>query len=557
MEEKNPLDIKFLEKSLERVEKSAETWIRDVAIFLVLVIVFQFAVFLPAMDLFKKQEVLDKTAIPLQNQEKILKELDQAITDVADAIKLGGKKLGELLTQTPIKLRKEISGLDGEISSYRQQQKPPENPTRARSSTNTRNHTPSSTNMPYASSAHEYNYGTTNTQDSSHSAVVANSYYTPTTQGANYNYGGNTSNYNASSYYDYTDNTDYRRSVSQSEESLTRGSDYLSTPINYSSTQYLIGIDEEKLKLLIEPDANKEKFQQLIQEIVEKSIISPHFVEMNQSKVEQLDTPLEIAENALIEKIKKFPIDTSVNNSQAFVDGITNLQKALANLRSVKLAPPVGKPEWWHTIEGKSMVANANRINIGQVISESETNLIKITTTMKVAETNLQDILTSIKQEKKNIEEKLTDVEKQYKEASKLMGELGKPFTFVLINLNGAVVAFPIVALLLCVWLFWRLKYLREKGSVLFHAFGDHSVSDIALQSVIPTFIHPVSTPNLSISRRVQLFSIGLIVLVFYDTYTLHNTILAPNAPSMVVLLASIVLLIGFAYFFSRKEAMR
>ncbi len=71
----NPLDLKLLERSLDRAEKSADAWLRDAGIVVALVLIFQFSVFLPAVRLFERQVNLDEVALPLQSTEEALRQL--------------------------------------------------------------------------------------------------------------------------------------------------------------------------------------------------------------------------------------------------------------------------------------------------------------------------------------------------------------------------------------------------------------------------------------------------------------------------------------------------
>ncbi len=330
--------------------------------------------------------------------------------------------------------------------------------------------------------------------------------------------------------------------VTQTQSQPFQGEGYYSQP-----SRFLDGLEPDKLAWVAAPDKHPTEFQQLVQQMVETQIVKPHFDLLNQKKQAQLDAPLAKIEGQLAGRARSLAAQFG-DGKASFEANLGALTHSMATLRTMQLAPPAGNPEWWRSFEGKGEVAEANRLNVDQVVTESKNSLGQMSETMNAAGLSLQQMLDGVKQERTKLEAKLAEVENQYQDAHKLMGELGRPFTFITARLDQAVGGFPAVSLLLCAWLLWRLNRLRAQGAFLSQAFGQYAVSDTALKAAIPAIAQPVVLARTSSRWLVVVVSGVLILAGSCDVFVLRNTSAFPNATGMAIFSVAALLLAGLAY---------
>lgn len=164
---------------------------------------------------------------------------------------------------------------------------------------------------------------------------------------------------------------------------------------------------------------------------------------------------------------------------------------------------------------------------------------------MNAAGRSFQRLLDQIKQERADLKENLSEVDRQYQEVGTLIGELGKPFSFVTARLDQAVGGFPTVLLLDCAWLLWRLNRLRVHGASLYQAFVRHSASDDALRAAIPVLARPTGSTD---RWLLPLIAAALALLACYDLFALRNSVGFPDTVGGVLFASVTLLLVGGVY---------
>lgn len=497
----NQLDLKLLERSLGRVEKTASAWMRDAGISAVLIFLFQVAVFLPAVDLFEEQKNLDQAASPLRNTQKTLNKLNELTTEIGNVLEQGEKAIDRLLDQAPLELRRDILSLDDEMREYRLQH--------------------------------------------NRQALLDS-----TPEPANQNQFPGTPEFptaDPGSTFMPPDPSQFPPPVTGSAITPPDPSQF---PVLAPSHQprFLVGVDADNLMMLVDPEMNPPEYRNLVQKIVATKIVDPHFKSLNQRKRERLDKPLAKIEKQLVEFSNSKEVDQFGKDAGFFQTHFDAMIGSMARLRSIQLAPPTGNPDWWRTFAGKGEAAESNRINIDQVVDESQDSLGQMKKFMRNAGLSYERILEEIKQETAKLAAKLSEVEQRYEDVRKLIGELGKPLSFITVKLDHALSGFPTAFLLLCSWLLWRLGRLRTHGAALYLEFKRHSASDNALNATIPDLARPKIWGK--IRGRWLLFSISalLILLAIYDVLSLRNSSAFPDATGLMLLFASALLLLQISY---------
>jgi hypothetical protein len=412
MAETNELDLKLLDRAVERHSSDQQAFWRDLKIAAALIVVFQFGVFFRYVNLSDQGQKIKSDLDQVQAAQTTLADVQSALAGIGHTIEIGKHKVAESLGQGQSELRSQILAFNAGLRRLKVQ--------------------PQGTAKYNAPAKYSGNGAPT---------------HGPVGQ--------------------------FPRAGNEPAGITSKVPGVIAPSANAPAeiTQSVVSLPPELSDLgphdlaLLRDERDADQINTLLRSIVNEKIVARVFEGLNHKKAEWLDDPLQAKEKALAVLLEARSKDLAGYGWKS-EQVMATVAQVRESARSFHIKPPPNE-YWWTTIEGKGETFHSLVVDSDRAYSQIQSSLDDPRKSLDKLGLELKALATVAGEKKSALDVSLKKLEDESAKAKEMIAGVAKPLSTLSLDAKDVVRYDPSILSVAVVFFLARYWWIRRRASVL------------------------------------------------------------------------------------------